>query len=64
MDFHIPSFVGYLIGFTHLVGLIAAIHALLTVRTAQGAIAWAMSLIFIPYVTLIPYLVFGRSTFA
>jgi len=63
MDFHIPSFVGYLIGFTHLVGLIAAIHALLTVRTAQGAIAWAMSLIFIPYVTLIPYLVFGRSTF-
>jgi cardiolipin synthase len=63
MDFHIPSFVGYLIGFTHLVGLIAAIHALLTVRTAQGAIAWAMPLIFIPYVTLIPYLVFGRSTF-
>ncbi|MEB0043440.1 MULTISPECIES: cardiolipin synthase [unclassified Pseudomonas] len=63
MDFHIPSFVGYLIGFTHLLGLIAAIHALLTVRTAQGSIAWAMPLIFIPYVTLIPYLVFGRSTF-
>ncbi|MEA9980040.1 cardiolipin synthase, partial [Pseudomonas sp. RTS4] len=36
---------------------------LLTVRTAQGSIAWAMPLIFIPYVTLIPYLVFGRSTF-
>ncbi|WP_371926227.1 PLDc N-terminal domain-containing protein, partial [Pseudomonas sp. FSL R10-0071] len=43
--------------------MIAAVHAVLTVRTAQGAIAWAMSLFFIPYVTLIPYLIFGRSTF-
>jgi len=35
----------------------------LTVRTAQGSIAWALSLMFIPYLTLIPYLIFGRSTF-
>ena len=63
MDFHSPYFFGYLIGFIQLLGLIAAIHALLTVRTAQGSIAWAMSLLFIPFVTLIPYLVFGRSTF-
>jgi cardiolipin synthase len=63
MDYHNPYFIGYLIGFTHLLGIVAAIHALMTVRTAQGSIAWAMPLIFIPYVTLIPYLVFGRSTF-
>lgn len=63
MDYHSPYFLGYLIGFTHLLGIVAAIHALLTVRTAQGSIAWAMPLIFIPYITLIPYLVFGRSTF-
>ncbi|RJX76633.1 cardiolipin synthase [Pseudomonas sp. LS-2] len=63
MDYHSPYFFGYLLGFTHLLGIVAAIHALLTVRTAQGSIAWAMPLIFIPYVTLIPYLVFGRSTF-
>ena len=63
MDYHSPYFFGYLIGFTHLLGIVAAIHALLTVRTAQGSIAWAMPLIFIPYITLIPYLVFGRSTF-
>lgn len=63
MDFRIPYLFGYVLLFIHLFGLIAAIHALLTVRTAQGAIAWAMSLLFIPYLTLIPYLVFGRSTF-
>ncbi|WP_397450677.1 cardiolipin synthase [Pseudomonas sp. NA-150] len=63
MDFHSPYFFGYLIGFIQLLGLIAAIHALLTVRTAQGSIAWAMSLLFIPFITLVPYLVFGRSTF-
>jgi len=63
MDYHSPYFFGYLLGFTHLLGIVAAIHALLTVRTAQGSIAWAMPLIFIPYITLIPYLVFGRSTF-
>ena len=63
MDYHSPYFFGYLLGFTHVLGIVAAIHALLTVRTAQGSIAWAMPLIFIPYISLIPYLVFGRSTF-
>jgi cardiolipin synthase len=63
MDYHSPYFFGYVIGFTHLLGIIAAIHALMTVRTAQGSIAWAMPLIFIPYITLMPYLVFGRSSF-
>ena len=58
-----PHVLGYLILLIHTLGLIAAVHAVLTVRTAQGAIAWAMSLFFIPYFTLIPYLIFGRSTF-
>ena len=63
MDYHSPYFFGYLIGLIHLLGVIAALHAVYTVRTAQGAIAWAMSLLFIPYFTLIPYLVFGSRTF-
>ncbi|WP_300729866.1 cardiolipin synthase [Pseudomonas sp.] len=63
MDFHGTHVLGYLILLIHTLGLIAAVHAVLTVRTAQGAIAWAMSLFFIPYLTLIPYLIFGRSTF-
>ncbi|WP_017903019.1 cardiolipin synthase [Pseudomonas asplenii] len=63
MDFFGPHVFGYLIALIHTLGSIAAIHAVLTVRTAQGSIAWALSLVFIPYLTLIPYLVFGRSTF-
>ncbi|NBA97049.1 cardiolipin synthase [Pseudomonas sp. R5(2019)] len=63
MDFHSPYFLGYLIGIIQLLGIIAAVHAVLTVRTAQGSIAWALSLVFIPFLTLIPYLVFGRSSF-
>lgn len=45
-------------------GLLAAAHAALTVRTSQGAVAWAVSLVFIPYCALIPYMIFGRSKFA
>ncbi|WP_213878047.1 cardiolipin synthase [Pseudomonas sp. dw_358] len=63
MDFHSPYLLGYFIGLMHLLGLVAATHAVLTVRTAQGSIAWALSLLFVPYLTLIPYLVFGRRTF-
>ncbi|WP_338521999.1 cardiolipin synthase [Pseudomonas batumici] len=63
MDYFGPHIFGYLIALIHSLGLIAALHAVLTVRTAQGAIAWALSLMFIPYLTMIPYLVFGRSTF-
>ncbi|WP_347902832.1 cardiolipin synthase [Pseudomonas purpurea] len=63
MDYFGPHVFGYLIALIHSLGTIAAIHAVLTVRTAQGSIAWALSLVFIPYLTLIPYLVFGRSTF-
>ncbi|MFB4391248.1 MULTISPECIES: cardiolipin synthase [unclassified Pseudomonas] len=64
MDYHSPYFLGYLLGLIHLLGGIAALHALFTVRTAQGSIAWAMSLFFIPYLTLIPYLVFGARSFS
>ncbi|RON05706.1 cardiolipin synthase [Pseudomonas brassicacearum] len=63
MDFFGPHLFAYLIALIHSLGTIAAIHAVLTVRTAQGSIAWALSLVFVPYLTLIPYLVFGRSTF-
>ncbi|MFG0526563.1 cardiolipin synthase [Pseudomonas sp. yb_5] len=63
MDYHSPYFFGYLLGLIHLLGIVAALHALFTVRTAQGAIAWAMPLLFIPYLTLIPYLIFGSRSF-
>ncbi|HVX85060.1 MAG TPA: cardiolipin synthase [Phycisphaerae bacterium] len=54
---------GALIPALHLLGLALAIHAILTTRTSQGAIAWALSLVFFPYVSVILYLVFGRTKF-
>lgn len=55
--------IGYLMAAVQLCGLVAAGHAVFTVRTSQGAIAWAMALVFMPLLTLLPYLVFGRSRF-
>ncbi|MGH8283326.1 MAG: cardiolipin synthase, partial [Gammaproteobacteria bacterium] len=56
--------IGPVIAAIHILGLIAAAHATLTARTSQGAIAWAVSLVFMPYLALVPYLIFGRSKFA
>src|SRR5665213_2671689 len=54
---------GIAIPFLHLMGICLAIHATLTGRTSQGAIAWAMTLIFFPYAAIPLYLVFGRQKF-
>jgi cardiolipin synthase len=56
--------IGTLVFLCHLLGVIAACHAILHTRTSQGAIAWAVSLVAMPYFTLIPYLFLGRSKFA
>ncbi|WP_028231869.1 cardiolipin synthase [Paraburkholderia mimosarum] len=58
------SHLGTLLAIIHLLGLVAACHAILNTRTSQGAIAWAVSLAAMPYLTLIPYLFLGRSKFA
>lgn len=47
----------------HALGIAFAVNAILTSRSSQGAIAWAFSLVFIPYVALPVYLVFGRQKF-
>ncbi|HVT81735.1 MAG TPA: phospholipase D-like domain-containing protein, partial [Phycisphaerae bacterium] len=52
-----------LIPLTHLLGIILAAHAILFARTSQGAIAWALSLVFFPYAAIILYLVFSRRKF-
>jgi cardiolipin synthase A/B len=56
--------VGTLVIAAHVLGVIAAIHAIIHTRTSQGAVAWAVSLVAMPYFTLIPYLFLGRSKFA
>src|SRR4051812_24976650 len=51
------------IAFWHVLGALTSIHAVLEVRTSQGAIAWAVSLNTFPYVAVPAYWVFGRSNF-
>lgn len=48
----------------HLAGILAAMHAVMSTRTPQGAFAWALGLALLPYVTLVPYLFLGRSKFS
>jgi len=47
----------------HLTGILSALHALMTVRTSQGTAAWCMALVLLPWVSLVPYWLFGRSRF-
>ncbi|MCB1007891.1 MAG: cardiolipin synthase [Acidobacteria bacterium] len=47
----------------HLLGFFASIDAVMTARTAQGAIAWGVSLNTFPYLAFPMYLVLGRRSF-
>jgi len=47
----------------HVLGFITSIHAIMGTRTAQGAVAWAISLNTIPYVAVPAYWILGRSKF-
>jgi cardiolipin synthase len=52
---------GYLL--LEIAAIAASLEAILKTRTSQGAIAWALSLIFMPLMVLPLYLVFGRRKF-
>ncbi len=47
----------------HLMGFLSSIDAVMSTRTSQGAIAWAVSLNTLPYVAVPAYWVLGRSRF-
>ena len=47
----------------YVAGAVSAVHAALNTRTAQGAIAWTVSLVAMPFVAVPAYLVFGRNKF-
>lgn len=47
----------------HGLGAVSAVHAVMSTRTSQGAIAWAVSLVTFPYVALPAYWVLGRTKF-
>jgi cardiolipin synthase len=46
-----------------IVAIGVAIRAIMTVRTSQGAIAWAVALVSFPYLSLPLYFFFGRNRF-
>ncbi|MCB1130779.1 MAG: hypothetical protein KDN05_06585, partial [Verrucomicrobiae bacterium] len=57
---------GFFYGFriaAHLLGAATSVQAVMETRTAQGAVAWAISLNAMPFVALPAYWVFGRSDF-
>ncbi|RLA21845.1 MAG: cardiolipin synthase [Gammaproteobacteria bacterium] len=46
-----------------ILGITSAVHAVMSTRTPQGSIAWAVSLIALPYVSVPAYWIFGRNKF-
>ena len=52
-----------LIGLLEIVGILSAAHAVMSVRTPQGTIAWAVVLVAAPFVAVPAYWVFGRNKF-
>ena len=52
-----------LVALFHVLGFFSSIHAVMSTRTEQGAVAWAVSLNTFPYVAVPAYWVLGRSRF-
>ena len=46
-----------------ILGILSAVHAVMSVRTPQGSIAWGVSLVTFPFVAVPAYWVFGRDKF-
>jgi cardiolipin synthase len=63
IDISILEWIGAIGMALHVLGVLTAIHAVMTARTSQGAIAWALLLILFPYVTLPAYGLVGRGKF-
>lgn len=55
--------VSLIIFLAHTAGALTSVRAIMEVRTSQGAIAWAIALNTLPYVSVPAYWVFGRSKF-
>ncbi len=59
----LPSLLSLAVFTAQAAGFLTAIKAIMETRTAQGAVAWAVSLIALPYVAVPAYWVFGRTKF-
>ncbi len=52
-----------IVAFFYIMGGLSAVNAVMTARTAQGAIAWSVALVSFPFAAVPAYWVFGRSKF-
>ena len=59
LSFWIPLVITLL----HVVGIATALHALYHSRSSQGSIAWILSLVMFPILTIPAYFIFGRTRF-
>ena len=59
----IVMLISAVVALMHTLGVLSAIHAVARVRTPQGAIAWAISLLTFPYLALPLYWILGRNRF-
>ena len=48
----------------YIVGILHVLHALMHVRTSQGAVAWVISLLTVPFVAIPLYWLLGRTRFS
>jgi len=55
--------IAIIIALFYVLGILSAVNAIMHARTSQGAIAWALSLITIPMLSVPAYWVFGRRKF-
>lgn len=58
-----PEVLAAAVALIYLAAIAAALEALVRARTAQGSIAWVVSLLTLPYLSLPAYLIFGRNRF-
>ena len=59
-----PELIAIVVLAFYFAAIASAVEAILYARTAQGSIAWVVSLLTLPYLTVPLYLVFGRNRFA
>jgi cardiolipin synthase len=63
MDIDLSYAAAIVVPLLYVIGIVNAIDAIMTTRTAQGATAWALALVLIPFLSLPLYWVFGRVRF-
>ncbi len=55
--------IGAIVTAFYVAGFLMALHAAMTSRTPTGAVAWSVSLVSMPFVSVPAYAVFGRNRF-